>query len=275
MDIKIEGLSMTILRNALNQAHDGRIHILGKMNEALDAPREELSKYAPRFSTIQIPQDRIGAVIGTGGETIRSIVAESGAEVNIEEDGTVLISSVSGEASERAIAMIKAILRKPEEGETYLGKVKEIREGLGALIEFIPKQVGLLHISQIAYDKTENVSDVLEVGQEIEIKLLEISRDGKYRLSRKALLPKPEGYVEQERPPRSGGYRDGGRDRRDSRDSRGGDRRSSGNRRDSGERRDGDRRDGDRRDGDRRDGDRRDGDRRDGDRRDSDRRRNY
>lgn len=215
MDIKIEGLSMEIMTNALNQAHEGRMHILGIMNEALEAPSEELSDFAPRFTQIKIPQESIGTIIGSGGETIRGIVAESGAEVNIDDEGVVLISAVSGEDSKKAEEMIKELLRKPEEGEVYLGKVKEIREGLGALIEFIPKQVGLLHISQIAYEKTENVSDVLEVGQEIEIKLLEISRDGKFRLSRKALLPKPEGYVERERPPR----------RYDSRDRRGGGRR--------------------------------------------------
>ena len=230
MDIKIEGLSMEIMTKALQQAHEGRMHILGKMNEAMDKPNDDLSQYAPRFTSMKVPQESIGAIIGSGGETIRNIVAESGAEVNIEEDGTVLISAVDGSSSEKAKEMINLILQKPEEGEVYTGVVKEVREGLGAIVEFLPKHQGLLHISQIAYERTENVGDVLEVGQEIEIKLLEISRDGKYRLSLKALLPKPEGYVEPERPPRRFNPRDrdnrrdnrrpGGGNRRDSRDSR-------------------------------------------------------
>ncbi len=228
MDIKIEGLSVEIMKDALEQARKGRLHILDIMNEALDAPREELSPYAPRFSTIKIPQEAIGAVIGSGGETIRGIVAESGAEINIEDDGTVTIAAITQEASDMAKEMIEALTESPEEGKTYIGKVKEIREGLGAFVEFLPKKQGLLHISQVAWERTENIGDVLTVGDEIEIKLLECTRDGKFRLSRKALMEKPEGYVAP--PPRerdSGGDRRGGYNR---------DRRGGGNDRRSGDR---------------------------------------
>lgn len=206
MDIKIEGLSVEIMKTALEQARKGRFHILSIMNETISEPKPELSIYAPRFTTIHIPVDMIGAVIGTGGETIRGIVAETGAEINIEDDGTVLISSTSGEASFRAIEFIEKIIRRPEEGETYDAKVIEIREGLGAIIEFLPKKQGLLHISQIAHERTENVSDILKVGDKLQVKLLEITNEGKFRLSRKALLPKPEGYVERPyNPPSSQG----------------------------------------------------------------------
>jgi polyribonucleotide nucleotidyltransferase len=203
MDIKIQGLSVEIMRTALEQARQGRLHILSIMNETISTPREDLSPFAPRFTTIKIPVDCIGAVIGSGGENIRSIVKESGAEIDIEEDGTVMIAATSGESAEAAIKMIEYSFRKPEEGEVYEGVVKEIREGLGAIIEFMPKKSGLLHISQISYERTENVSDVLKVGDRIEVKLLEVTRDGKFRLSRKALLPKPENYVESESRPRS------------------------------------------------------------------------
>ncbi|MBI5325888.1 MAG: polyribonucleotide nucleotidyltransferase [Ignavibacteriae bacterium] len=198
MDIKIEGLPLEIMSRALNQAKQGRLHILSKMNELISEPRAELSPYAPRFTTIQIPTDTIGAVIGTGGETIRNIVKETGAEINIEDDGTVTIAATSGESSDSARKMIESIIKKPEEGETYNGTVMEIREGMGAFIEFIPKKQGLLHISQIAHERTVNIADVLKVGDKIEVKLLEITPEGKFRLSRKALLPRPEGMPEEE-----------------------------------------------------------------------------
>lgn len=198
MDIKIEGLSIEIMKSALEQAKHGRMHILGIMNEAIENPREDLSKFAPRFTSIKIPQDTIGAVIGSGGETIRGIVKETGAEINIEDDGTVLIAAVTKEASDAAIKIIQQLTRKPKEGEIYNGLIKEIREGLGAFVEILPKTQGLLHISQIAHERTENVSDFLTVGERVEVKLIEISKDGKYRLSRKALLPRPEGMEERE-----------------------------------------------------------------------------
>jgi polyribonucleotide nucleotidyltransferase len=201
MDIKIEGMPIDIMKEALEQAKQGRFFILGVMNRSINEPKDDVSQYAPRYTTFQIPQDTIGAVIGSGGETIRSIVAETDTNINIEDDGTIIIAATSQEASDRARAIIEGLIKKPVEGEIYTGKVKEIREGLGAFVEILPKQQGLLHISQISYDHVINVSDVLSVGDEIEVKLLEVTRDGKFRLSRKALLPKPDGYVEPERKP--------------------------------------------------------------------------
>ncbi|MFP4369529.1 MAG: polyribonucleotide nucleotidyltransferase [Candidatus Kapaibacterium sp.] len=231
MDIKIEGLSIEIMKTALEQARRGRLHILGIMNEALGAPRLDISAYAPKFETIKVPVDMIGAVIGPGGEHIRNIVKESGAEINIDDDGTVTIAATSTEDSEKAKEMIAQLTRKPEEGKIYTGTVKEIREGLGAFVEILPKVQGLLHISQIAYERVEEVSDYLKEGDKIDVKLLEITRDGKYRLSRKAVLPKPEGYVEQDddRPQRRSSGRPGG-SRSDSRGGRPGGNRPGGNR---------------------------------------------
>jgi polyribonucleotide nucleotidyltransferase len=238
MDMKIEGLSIETIKTALYQAHEGRQHILNVMSETISKPNEELSQYAPRLTTIMIPVESIGAVIGSGGETIRSIVKETGAEINIQDDGTVVIAATSTEAADAAIAMIKALTRKPEVGDVYNATVKEVREGLGAIVEFLPKQKGLLHISQFAWERTENPSDVLKAGDKVEVKLIEIQSDGKFRLSRKALLERPEGVADDTgaRPPREGGGdRRGGygdRDRRGGggydRDRRGGDDRRGG-----------------------------------------------
>lgn len=198
MDIKIEGLSVEIMQTALEQAKAGRMHILSIMNETISVPREELSKFAPRFTIIKIPQDQIGAVIGSGGENIRSIVKESGADVDIAEDGTVTIAATCQDASDEAVRLIENTIKKPEEGQVYFGTIKEIKEGIGAIVEFLPKKQGLLHISQISHARTENVADELSVGDKLEIKLIEVTRDGKYRLSRKALLPRPDGMPQEE-----------------------------------------------------------------------------
>ncbi len=199
MDIKIEGLSTDIMSIALEQARVGRLHILEIMNQTIDQPREDISQFAPRFTSIKIPQDTIGAVIGQGGETIRGICKDYNVEINIEDDGTVLVAATTKEASDQAIAVINGLTAKPQEGEIYTGKIKEIREGLGAFVEFLPKTQGLLHISQIAHERTENVGDILSVGDKVEVKLIEISKDGKYRLSRKALLEKPA-HLPDEKP---------------------------------------------------------------------------
>jgi polyribonucleotide nucleotidyltransferase len=236
MDIKIEGISIEIMKKALHQAREGRMHILSIMNELIEEPNEELSKHAPRYSVINIPVESIGAVIGPGGEVIRSIVAETNTDINIDDDGKILIASVSKEGADHALDLIRAIIRKPCEGDIYTGKVKEVREDLGAFVEFLPKKQGLLHISQIAHERINKVSDVLKVGDQVEVKLLEVSNDGKFRLSRKALLPAPERQPgneiqDENRPPRQPRYSDrddrdrrpgyGDRDRRpDSRDSR-------------------------------------------------------
>ncbi|MCL2039871.1 MAG: polyribonucleotide nucleotidyltransferase [Bacteroidetes bacterium] len=190
MDIKIdEGLSTDFMRNALEQAKQGRMHILGVMNECIKQPEKDLSKYAPRYVSIKIPVDTIGAVIGTGGETIRAITKETGVEINIEDDGTVLIASISKEASDSAIKIIRGLTQKPEVGEVYKNVlVKEVRDDLGLIVEFMPKTTGLVHISQLAKTRINKASMVAKPGDRIDVKLIEISRDGKYRLSRKVLL---------------------------------------------------------------------------------------
>ena len=218
MDIKISGLPVDIMSKALDQAKRGRIHILGKMAEAIESPREDISQFAPRFMTMEVPKDQIGAVIGPGGETIRSICRETETDINIDDDGKITIAAVDRDKAEKAKKWIEEITAVPEEGEIYKGKIVEIRVGLGAFVEILPGKTGLLHISQIAYEHVKNVEDVLAEGEEIEVKVLE-AHDGKYRLSRKAVLEKPEGW--EERP--SGGDRRGG-------GGRGGDRRGGGNR---------------------------------------------
>ncbi len=220
MDIKIEGLSVDIMKQALEQARKGRLHILGIMNEAIEAPKSDISEFAPRFTSIKVPQDMIGAIIGPGGETIRSITKETETEINIDDDGTVLISAVCGANAEAAIAIIRSLTQKPEVGKVYEGKIVEIREGLGAFIEILPKVQGLLHISQIDHERVETVSDFLKVGEKVEVKLMELTNDGKMRLSRKALLPMPPHVKEEmERRKAQGGDRDrgnyGNRDNRD------------------------------------------------------------
>lgn len=198
MDIKIEGLSIDIMRTALEQARQARLFILEKMNEVISAPREDISPYAPRFISLKIPTDTIGLVIGTGGETIRSIAKETNTSIFIEDDGTVQIASTSKEDSMNAAKMIETIIRKPEVGDVYTGEVKEIREGLGAFVEFLPRKTGLLHISNIDYKHIDKVSDILSVGDKVEVKLVEITSDGKFKLSRKALLPKPQHQTHHE-----------------------------------------------------------------------------
>lgn len=192
MDIKIQGLSMEIMKKALEQARLGRLHILSIMNQTIDKPRDDISPYAPRFTNIKIPTDTIGAVIGTGGETIRNIIAQTGTSINIDEAGNVLIASTNSEDAEKAVKLIQALIRKPTVGEVYTTTVVEIREGLGAIVEFLPKKQGLLHISEIAHERTNSVGNILKVGDKIDLKLIEITRDGKYRFSRKALLPRPD-----------------------------------------------------------------------------------
>jgi polyribonucleotide nucleotidyltransferase len=194
MDIKIQGISIEIMRQALEQAKIGRLHILNIMNETIKQPREELSEFAPRFYKIKIPTDTIGLVIGTGGETIRSITAQTQTEIVIEQDGTVIISSPNFDSAQQAKEIIEKLVRKPQVGEVYLAEVKEIRPNLGAIVEFLPKQQGLLHISQISKDRVSDVSEYLKVGDKLELKLVEITSDGKYRLSLKAMDPN---YVER------------------------------------------------------------------------------
>jgi polyribonucleotide nucleotidyltransferase len=190
MDIKIDGLDYHILETALEQARRGRLHILDKMQEAIPETREELARFAPRMTTIQIPVDAIGLIIGKGGETIRSITEETGAEINIEDDGTVTIACSSSEGSHAALNAIKTLLAKPEVGTTYLGKVRDIRDELGAFVEFLPKTDGLVHISEISKERVAKVSDKLKIGDRVRVKLVDIRKDPRTGKTRFALSMK-------------------------------------------------------------------------------------
>jgi len=195
MDIKIDGLSFDVLTEALNQAKEGRLHILKEMSKTIKDSRSDLKAHTPRSFQMSIPKDMIGAVIGPGGKIIQEIQKESGATVLVEEvdeNGIVNIFSSNQEDMDNAVERVKAIIAVPEVGETYVGKVKSIKD-FGAFIEFMPGKDGLLHISEIKWERVETMDGVLEEGEEIKVKLIEIDRrTGKFRLSRKALLPKPE-----------------------------------------------------------------------------------
>ena len=229
MDIKVDGLSYDVLAKALEQARQGRLHIMGEMMKTISEPREDYKPFVPRIKQIEIESDFIGAVIGKGGETIQKIQKETGTTITITEDterhkGIVDIFSADRDALDKALAWIEGICAVPEVGAVYHGKVVSILD-FGAFVEILPGKEGLLHVSEIAWEKTENVADVLKVGDEVDVKLLEIDeKSGKMRLSMRVLQDKPEGYVEPERRPR--GPRDdrkGDRrpnDRRASRDDR-------------------------------------------------------
>jgi polyribonucleotide nucleotidyltransferase len=194
MDIKVDGLSYQVLDEALAQAREGRLHILGEIAKTMSAPNADYKPHTPRITQITIPKDMIGAVIGPGGKIIQDIQAKTGATITIEEvenRGVVSIMTNDGEAMKAALARIKAITAVPEVGEIYKGKVKSITN-FGAFVEIIPGKDGLLHISEINWDRVEKVEDVLKEGQEIEVKLIEVDvKTGKLKLSRKVLLEKP------------------------------------------------------------------------------------
>ena len=229
MDIKVDGLSYDVLAKALEQARQGRIHIMGEMMKTISEPREDYKPFVPRIIQIRIPGEFIGAVIGKGGETIQKIQKETGTVITITEEplpgggteGVVDVASDNKEAMQKALDWIKGICAVPEVGAVYHGKVVSILE-FGAFVEILPGKEGLLHVSEIAWTKTEKVEDVLSVGQEVDVKLLEVdAKTGKLRLSMRALTEKPEGYREPERRPRPERS-----DRRDDRRSDRGDRRS-------------------------------------------------
>ncbi len=200
MDIKVDGLSYQVLEEALNQAREGRLHILDIMNKVISEPRADYKPHVPRSEKFSIDKDQIGAVIGPGGKVIQEIQKETGATVNIEEvdnRGVVSVFAVNKEAMQAAVGRIKAIVAVPDVGEVYEGKVKSIMP-FGAFVEFMPGKDGLLHISEIKWERLEKMDDVLEVGEEISVKLIGIDKKtGKFRLSRKVLLPQPEKKSEQ------------------------------------------------------------------------------
>lgn len=201
MDIKVKGISFEILKRALAQAREGRIHILGVMAETLDAPRSDISRYAPRLQTLKIPVDMIGSLIGPGGKNIRQLVKDSGAEINIEDDGTVTVAAVQKESADKAIAAIKRLTEVPEVGKVYKATVKKIME-FGAFVEILPGKEGLVHISQLDVNRVGKVEDIVKLGDVIEVKLMKIDEEGRLNLSRKALLPGGEHALEEMNRPR-------------------------------------------------------------------------
>ena len=229
MDIKCDGLSYEILAQALDQAREGRLHILNIINETIPEPREDYKPHVPRIVAMTVDKEFIGAIIGKGGETIQGIQERTGAVITIDEidgKGEIEISAANEHSIEAAVAAIKAIIAVPEEGEIYTGKVRSILE-FGAFVEFMPGKDGLLHISEISWDRLENMeASGLKEGDEVTVKLIEIDKkSGKFRLSMKALQEKPEGYEERRAPRRDGGNRGPRRE-----GGNGGQRREGGNR---------------------------------------------
>lgn len=187
MDIKISGLSREILKEALEQAHKGRMHIMGKMLAVIEAPRDTMSPWAPRIITMNIDPDKIRDVIGQGGKVIRGIIDETGAKIDIEDDGTIFISAVEEASANKAIEIITNLTKEVEVGEVYLGKVTRLMN-FGAFVEVLPGKEGLVHISKLAKERVENVEDVVNVGDEIMVKVIEIDKQGRINLSRKDCL---------------------------------------------------------------------------------------
>jgi polyribonucleotide nucleotidyltransferase len=186
MDIKIDGITQDIMKQALAQAKDGRMHILGCMNEVISSSRTEMSEFAPRYITIKIHPDKIRDVIGKGGATIRQITEETGASIDIDDDGTVKIASVDSAAGKEAQRRIELITADVEVGVVYEGKVSKLMD-FGAFVTILPGKDGLVHISQISHERVENVSDKLAEGDIVKVKVLEIDKQGRIRLSMKAV----------------------------------------------------------------------------------------
>lgn len=187
MDIKIDSVSFQVMETALNQARDGRLHILGEMEKVMKVPRGQISEFAPRIETIKIKPDKIREVIGSGGKTIRSITEQTGVKIEIQDDGTINIASADPAATRKAIAIIEGICAEAEVGKTYKGKVMKIAE-FGAFVEILPNTQGLLHISELANERVRQVTDIVKEGDEVDVKVLEVDRSGRIKLSRKALL---------------------------------------------------------------------------------------
>lgn len=190
MDIKIDSLTFEIIEKALAQAKDGRIHILNEMEKTIKVHKGSISEYAPRIETIQIRPDKVREVIGSGGKVIKSIIEQTGVKINIEDDGKIHIASTDPAAAKKAIQIIQDIVAEPEVGKIYRGKVVKIAD-FGAFVEVLPNTSGLLHISEISHERIRQVTDVLNEGDVIDVKVLEVDRSGRIKLSRKALLDRP------------------------------------------------------------------------------------
>jgi polyribonucleotide nucleotidyltransferase len=223
MDIKVKGISQDVMKEALAQAREARLYLLGKMQETISENRTELSPYAPRMYRMQIPAEKIGAVIGPGGRVIRSIIEETKCSIDVEDDGTVHVGSTNEEMANRAIDIIKGLTREAEVGTIYTGKVTRLLN-FGAFVEILPGKEGLVHISELADYRVPSVEDVVQVGDEIMVMVTEIDSMGRINLSRRAVLegtsgpPKPAGAAgppagggaPPQRRSGGGGYREGG-----------------------------------------------------------------
>jgi polyribonucleotide nucleotidyltransferase len=187
MDIKVAGITTEIMRKALEQARQGRMHILGIMKDALASHRDNISAHAPRIVTIRIPVDKIRDVIGPGGKMIRSIIERTGVKIDVEDDGRVNVASADETSAQKAISIIQELTATPELNKTYLGKVQRITD-FGAFVEIMPGTDGLLHVSEIANHRVKDVRDELKEGEQLMVKVINIDPTGKIRLSRKALL---------------------------------------------------------------------------------------
>jgi polyribonucleotide nucleotidyltransferase len=217
LDIKLKGISLEMLDAAIRQAHDGRMFIMGKMLEVISAPRSNTSPYAPRMYKIKINPEKIGTVIGPGGKMIRSIIEQTKTTIDIDDSGTVVIGSADEKSAQRAIEIIEGLTKEIEVGAIYTGKVSRILN-FGAMVELVPGKEGLVHVSELADYRVAKVEDVVKVGDEITVKVIDIDHMGRVNLSRKAMFEKPgEETARPPRPerrpfpPRSGG---GGGDRR-------------------------------------------------------------
>lgn len=201
MDIKIEGLTPQILKEALSQAKIGRMHILENMNQMISEPRKEVGQYAPKLHKLQVPVDKIREIIGPGGKMINQIIADcDNVKIDIEDDGRVVIYHHNREAIDKAVQRIESLVKSAKVGEIFDGKVVRI-EKFGAFVSLFPGTDGLLHVSKISYDRVEKVEDVLKLGDIIKVIVTEVDEKGRVNVSAKDLLPKPEGYVEPERKP--------------------------------------------------------------------------
>ena len=187
LDIKVQNIGYEVIEQTLTQARQARLEVLSKMAEAIDAPRREVSEYAPRMTSISIPVSKIGTVIGPGGKTIRGIIEETGAQVDVQDDGTVFVSSVDGQASTRAVQMIEDLTKEAKIGDIYTGKVVRIM-GFGAFVEILPGQDGMVHVSELSDHRVESVEDEIEIGQELTVQVIDIDPQGKISLSRRSLL---------------------------------------------------------------------------------------
>jgi polyribonucleotide nucleotidyltransferase len=191
MDIKIAGIGRDILQRALEQARKGRMHIMGKMLEAIDKPRAEISKYAPKIIRMLVDPEKIREIIGPGGKTINKIISDTGVKIDIEDDGRVFIAAPDTESGEKAVKIIEALVKDIEVGEIYMGKVLRIT-GFGAFVEIAPGKEGMIHISKLDHKRVEKVEDVLNIGDQVLVKVIEIDRQGRVNLSRKDVLPKED-----------------------------------------------------------------------------------